>query len=98
MMRRPISIVAGLAASLLLAATAHAAGLGRLTVLSLGEPLSAEIEIVSLAPGEDEGLAARIAAVRRRTALRQTNHGSVGASCVRPTRLVAWMYSAADFG
>src|SRR5438067_5126432 len=62
-MRRPISIVAGLAASLLLAATAHAAGLGRLTVLStLGEPLSAEIEIVSLAPGEDEGLAARLAA------------------------------------
>src|SRR5690242_7410737 len=43
------------------AAAAHAAGLGRLTVLStLGEPLAAEIEIVSLAPGEDEGLAARL--------------------------------------
>jgi pilus assembly protein FimV len=59
--RRSISIVAGLAASLMFAAAAHAAGLGRLTVLStLGEPLAAEIEIVSLAPGEDEGLAARL--------------------------------------
>jgi len=62
-LRRSISIVAGLAASLTLAAAAHAAGLGRLTVLStLGEPLSAEIEIVSLAPGEDEGISARLAA------------------------------------
>src|SRR5919201_3742199 len=62
-MRRSISIVAGLAASLALAAAAHAAGLGRLTVLSTpGEPLSAEIEIVSLQPGEDEGLTARLAA------------------------------------
>jgi pilus assembly protein FimV len=44
------------------AVTAHAAGLGRLTVLStLGEPLSAEIEIVSVQPGEDEVLAARLA-------------------------------------
>src|SRR5438105_1372525 len=62
-MRRSISIVAALAASLALAAAANAAGLGRLTVLStLGEPLAAEIEIVSLQPGEDEGLAARLAA------------------------------------
>ncbi|HYL26046.1 MAG TPA: FimV/HubP family polar landmark protein, partial [Burkholderiales bacterium] len=61
-MRRSISIVAGLAAWLTLATAAHAAGLGRLTVLStLGEPLSAEIEIVSLQPGEDEGLTARLA-------------------------------------
>jgi len=61
-LRRTISIVAGVAASLLFAAAAHAAGLGRLTVLStLGEPLSAEIEIVSLAPGEDEALSARLA-------------------------------------
>jgi len=61
-MRRSISIVAALAASLALAAAANAAGLGRLTVLStLGEPLAAEIEIVSLQPGEDEGLAARLA-------------------------------------
>jgi len=28
---------------------------------TLGEPLAAEIEIVSLQPGEDEGLAARLA-------------------------------------
>ena len=42
---------AGLAAPL----AAHAAGLGRLTVLSaLGQPLSAEIEIVSLQPGEED--------------------------------------------
>ncbi|HET7362694.1 MAG TPA: FimV/HubP family polar landmark protein [Burkholderiales bacterium] len=62
-MRRWISIVVVLAASLTLAAAAHAAGLGRLTVLStLGEPLSAEIEVVSLAPGEDEGISARLAA------------------------------------
>ncbi|HZD20386.1 MAG TPA: FimV/HubP family polar landmark protein [Burkholderiales bacterium] len=63
MLRRSISIVAWLAASLMFAVTAHAAGLGRLTVLStLGEPLSAEIEIVSVQPGEDEVLAARLAA------------------------------------
>ena len=42
--------------------TAHAAGLGKLTVLSpLGHPLNAEIEIVSLQPGEEENLAAKLA-------------------------------------
>jgi pilus assembly protein FimV len=51
---------------LLLAATissqAYAAGLGKLTVTSaLGEPLSAEIELVSLQPGEFESLSARVA-------------------------------------
>jgi pilus assembly protein FimV len=49
----------------LLAASAlvsHAAGLGRLSVNSaLGQPLSAEIELVSLLPGEFETLAARVA-------------------------------------
>jgi pilus assembly protein FimV len=41
---------------------AHAAGLGRLMVLSpLGQPLNAEIEIVSLQKGEEEGLVARLA-------------------------------------
>jgi pilus assembly protein FimV len=41
---------------------AHAAGLGKLTVLSpLGQPLNAEIEIVSLQPGEEDGLTARLA-------------------------------------
>jgi pilus assembly protein FimV len=40
----------------------HAAGLGRLNVLSpLGQPLNAEIEIVALRPGEEETLVARIA-------------------------------------
>ena len=53
-----------LAAVLALAASlaVHAAGLGRLTVLSpLGQPLNAEIEIVALRPGEEDTLAARIA-------------------------------------
>jgi pilus assembly protein FimV len=55
-----MKIVVALAA-FALAATAHAAGLGRLTVLSaLGQPLLAEIEIVALQPGEDEGLSARL--------------------------------------
>jgi len=41
---------------------AHAAGLGKLTVLSpLGQPLNAEIEIVALRPGEEDTLVARIA-------------------------------------
>ncbi|WP_171091087.1 FimV family protein [Usitatibacter rugosus] len=41
---------------------AHAAGLGKLTVTSaLGQPLEAEIELVSLQPGELEVLSARVA-------------------------------------
>ena len=40
----------------------HAAGLGRLTVLSgLGQPLRAEIEVVSLQKGEADSLQARLA-------------------------------------
>jgi pilus assembly protein FimV len=40
----------------------HAAGLGNLNVLSaLGQRLNAEIEIVALQPGEDEGLTVRLA-------------------------------------
>jgi len=47
---------------LLMPLAAHAAGLGKLTVLSqLGQPLNAEIEIVSLQPGEEETLSAKIA-------------------------------------
>lgn len=52
------------AAALLLLAPllAHSAGLGRLTVTSaLGQPLNAEIEIVSLQPGEEDSLSARLA-------------------------------------
>ena len=41
---------------------AHAAGLGRLGVQSfLGQPLRAEIEVVSLLPGEESSLEARLA-------------------------------------
>ena len=41
---------------------AHAAGLGQLKVISgLGQPLNAEVEIVSLQPGEDDSLSARLA-------------------------------------
>ena len=56
--------IARWAAALALAApfALQAAGLGRLTVLStLGAPLSAEIEIVALQPGEEDGLTARLA-------------------------------------
>ena len=46
----------------LLPAAAFAAGLGKLTVLSaLGQPLRAEIEIVSLQQNEAESLTARLA-------------------------------------
>jgi pilus assembly protein FimV len=58
--------VAILAAVLALAApcAVEAAGLGRLTVLSsLGAPLNAEIELVSLQAGEEDGLTARIASL-----------------------------------
>jgi pilus assembly protein FimV len=47
--------------ALMLPLSSWAAGLGRLTVHSpLGQPLDAEIEIVSLQPGEEEGLTARL--------------------------------------
>src|SRR5258705_7019932 len=57
------SAIAIVAAALCLAVlpVAHAAGLGKLTVLSaLGQPLDAEVEIVALQPGEEEGLVARL--------------------------------------
>ena len=48
--------------TLCLPALAHGAGLGRLTVQSnLGQPLKAEIEVVSVQPGEDDSLSARLA-------------------------------------
>jgi pilus assembly protein FimV len=51
-----------LAAALALPLFAQAAGLGRLTVQSfLGQPLRAEIEVVSLLPGEESSLEARLA-------------------------------------
>src|SRR5579864_1564316 len=49
---------------LLLPSLACAAGLGKLTVLSaLGQPLSAEIEIVALQAGEYDGLSAKLASL-----------------------------------
>jgi pilus assembly protein FimV len=51
-----------LALATLFSAPIHAAGLGKLTINSaLGQPLSAEIELVSLQPGEFESMGARIA-------------------------------------
>jgi pilus assembly protein FimV len=51
-----------LAVVLALPLAASAAGLGRLTVHSpLGQPFNAEIEIISLQPGEEESLSARLA-------------------------------------
>ena len=57
---RVVAVVAALAFAAPIAV--HAAGLGRLTVLSpLGQPLNAEIEIVALRAGEEDTLSARIA-------------------------------------
>ena len=53
-----------IAALLLAPLVAYSAGLGQLQVNSaLGQPLRAEIEIVSLQPGEDDSLQARLASV-----------------------------------
>jgi len=57
--------------SSLFSLVAYSAGLGKLTVLSsLGQPLRAEIEVVSLQPGEGESLTARLASAE---AFRQAN-------------------------
>ncbi|HXN16202.1 MAG TPA: hypothetical protein VN878_07475, partial [Usitatibacter sp.] len=58
------TIRSGLACALLLAASiaAYGAGLGKLTVNSaLGQPLNAEIDLVSIQPGEVDALSARVA-------------------------------------
>ena len=55
----------GAALALLVSAalSAQAAGLGKLTINSaLGQPLNAEIDLVSMQPGEDDNLSARVAA------------------------------------
>jgi pilus assembly protein FimV len=58
---RSIAFAMFAAALSLAVPSAHAAGLGKITVLSsLGQPLLAEIEIVQLQPGEEEGLIARL--------------------------------------
>src|SRR5438270_7120732 len=59
---RSITIAMITAAFWLAGPMVHAAGLGQLKLISpLGRPLNAEIEIVSLQPGEEEGLTARLA-------------------------------------
>lgn len=61
-MARSITIAVVASVLWLAAFAAHAAGLGRLTVLSaLGQPLVAEVEVVSLQPGEEDTLSARLA-------------------------------------
>ncbi len=55
-------LAAAVASALVLASASHAAGLGKLTVLSaLGQPLRAEIELTSVSPEEASGLAAKLA-------------------------------------
>jgi pilus assembly protein FimV len=57
-----LKTIALAAAFCLLPSAAFAAGLGKLTVLSaLGQPLRAEIEVVSLQPNEVDSLTARLA-------------------------------------
>jgi len=65
-MNRPpktkLAVALGGALLALSAMSASAAGLGKLSVSSaLGQPLTAEIELVSLQPGEFESIAARVA-------------------------------------
>jgi pilus assembly protein FimV len=55
-------ILLALAAVLLVPVISYSAGLGKLTVRSaLGQPLDAEIELVSLRPGEEESFQVRLA-------------------------------------
>jgi pilus assembly protein FimV len=57
-----LKAMTGAVASVLLAGSAYAAGLGKLTVLSsLGQPLRAEIELTAVAPEEAQGLAVKLA-------------------------------------
>ena len=63
-MVRSIAFAMFAAALSLAVPSVHAAGLGRINVLSaLGQPLLAEIEIVQLQAGEEEGLTARMPSV-----------------------------------
>nr|WP_315256327.1 FimV/HubP family polar landmark protein [uncultured Duganella sp.] len=56
------TVTSAVASAVLMAATAHAAGLGKLTVLSaLGQPLRAEIELTAVTPEEAGALVARLA-------------------------------------
>jgi pilus assembly protein FimV len=56
------TLTAAVASAVLLSATANAAGLGKLTVLSaLGQPLRAEIELTAVSGDEASGLVAKLA-------------------------------------
>jgi len=56
------TLVAAVASAVLFTSAAHAAGLGRLTVLSaLGQPLRAEIELTAVSSEEANGLVAKLA-------------------------------------
>jgi pilus assembly protein FimV len=56
------TLTAAVASAVLVASSAQAAGLGKLTVLSaLGQPLRAEIELTSVGDDEGSGLAAKLA-------------------------------------
>jgi pilus assembly protein FimV len=56
------TLSAAVASAVLLTSAAHAAGLGRLTVLSaLGQPLRAEIELTAVSTEEANGLVAKLA-------------------------------------
>ncbi|UUZ53198.1 hypothetical protein LP419_30485 [Massilia sp. H-1] len=60
-----------IASAVLLSSTAHAAGLGKLTVLSsLGQPLNAEIELTAVTAEEASALTAKLAPT---DAFRQAN-------------------------
>ena len=55
-------LTAAVASALVLSSAAHAAGLGKLTVLSaLGQPLRAEIELTAVSSDEANGLVAKLA-------------------------------------
>ena len=56
------AMAGAVASAVLLSSSAHAAGLGKLTVMSsLGQPLRAEIELTSVSSEEAGGLAAKLA-------------------------------------
>ena len=56
------TLTSAVASAVLMAATANAAGLGKLTVLSaLGQPLRAEIELTAVTPEEASALVAKLA-------------------------------------
>lgn len=77
-----LKVAAWALVGLFLPVTVWAAGLGKLTVLSaLGQPLRAEIEISSVAPGEAESLSVRLASFET---YRQAGvERSIGASSIQ---------------